>query len=189
MKPLSYAAKIAINDSAKCVECNTGGQRFPKSGCGGIFAMVDQLGAVVKILRKGFACALLIDTFGRFLLQQRDNVPGILYPGKVGLFGGHREEGETYLQCVVREVHEEISFFLAPERFRHLVTYKETVEVTGTTRYGEIFIARDIDVKKLNVTEGALLIMTPDELTAVRPKLSPSARLALMAYLSRCSCG
>ena len=66
------------------------------------------------------ACALIIDTCGRFLLQQRDDIPGIVCPGMVGLFGGHREGDETFLQCVVREVHEEISYFVAPERFDHL---------------------------------------------------------------------
>jgi hypothetical protein len=29
------------------------------------------------------ACAIIIDTSGRFLLQQRDDVVGILHPGKV----------------------------------------------------------------------------------------------------------
>jgi hypothetical protein len=37
------------------------------------------------------AGALLVDTFGRFLLQLRDDVAGIVHPGKDGLFGGHRE--------------------------------------------------------------------------------------------------
>ena len=55
--------------------------------------------------------AILIDSHGRFLLQQRDDIPGILHPGKIGLFGGHREGEETYLQCVVREIHEEIGYF------------------------------------------------------------------------------
>jgi 8-oxo-dGTP pyrophosphatase MutT (NUDIX family) len=35
-------------------------------------------------------------------------------PGKIGFFGGHREYSETYLECVVREVHEEISYFVPP---------------------------------------------------------------------------
>ena len=40
-------------------------------------------------------CAILIDTQGRFLLQQRDKVAaGTAYPGKVGLFGGPREGNE-----------------------------------------------------------------------------------------------
>ena len=43
------------------------------------------------------ACALIIDTCGRFLLQQRDDIPGIVCPGMVGLFGGHREGDETFL--------------------------------------------------------------------------------------------
>jgi len=59
------------------------------------------------------ACAILIDLQGRFLLQRRDNVPNILYPGKIGLFGGHREGEETFLGCVVREVFEETGY-LAP---------------------------------------------------------------------------
>ena len=58
------------------------------------------------------ACAILIDTSRRFLLQQRDDVAGILHPGKVSLFGGHREGDETFLQCAVREIHEEISYFV-----------------------------------------------------------------------------
>jgi hypothetical protein len=41
--------------------------------------------------RREIACAIIVDAQGRFLLQQRDDVPGILQPGKVGLFGGHRE--------------------------------------------------------------------------------------------------
>ena len=49
------------------------------------------------------ACAILIDTCGRFLLQQRDDIVGILHPGKVGLFGGYREGDETFLDASERE--------------------------------------------------------------------------------------
>ena len=41
--------------------------------------------------------AILIDSLGRLLFQQRDNNPEILYPGMIGLFGGHREGNETFL--------------------------------------------------------------------------------------------
>jgi hypothetical protein len=37
------------------------------------------------------------------LLQRRDNVSSIEQPGKIGLFGGHRKCGETFLECVVRK--------------------------------------------------------------------------------------
>jgi 8-oxo-dGTP diphosphatase len=49
---------------------------------------------------------------GRFLLQQRDDITGIIHPGKVGLFGGHREGDEAYLECTAREICEEISYFV-----------------------------------------------------------------------------
>jgi 8-oxo-dGTP diphosphatase len=70
--------------------------------------------------RREIACAILIDLEGRFLLQRRDNVVNILYPGKIGLFGGHREGDETFLECVVREVREETSYLASPEQFQHL---------------------------------------------------------------------
>jgi 8-oxo-dGTP diphosphatase len=56
--------------------------------------------------------AILIDSQGHFLSQQRDDVPGIVAPGKIGLFGGHREGNETFLECVVRKVQEETGLAL-----------------------------------------------------------------------------
>jgi hypothetical protein len=47
--------------------------------------------------------AILIDSFGRFLFQQRDDNPQVSYPGLIGLFGGNREGNETFLECVVRK--------------------------------------------------------------------------------------
>ena len=76
----------------------------------------------------------MIDTQGRFLLPQRDEAPGIAQPGKIGLLGGHRENGETYLECVVREVYEEIGYFIASDRFEHLASYNGTeFDIDGET--------------------------------------------------------
>jgi 8-oxo-dGTP diphosphatase len=46
----------------------------------------------------------------RFLMQLRDNIPGIRYPGYWGLFGGHLESGETPEVAVKRELFEEIGY-------------------------------------------------------------------------------
>jgi 8-oxo-dGTP diphosphatase len=56
------------------------------------------------------APTVIFDDCGRLLLQLRDDIPGILYPGVIGLFGGHREGDETFLACAVREIHEELSY-------------------------------------------------------------------------------
>ncbi|MEH2392003.1 MAG: NUDIX hydrolase [Nostoc sp.] len=46
----------------------------------------------------------------KFLMQLRDNIPGILYPGYWGLFGGHIEPDETPDLAVKREILEEIGY-------------------------------------------------------------------------------
>ena len=49
---------------------------------------------------------------GKFLMQLRDNIPGILYPGYWAFFGGHIEPRETPEEAVKREVFEEIGYIL-----------------------------------------------------------------------------
>ena len=46
----------------------------------------------------------------KFLMQLRDDIPNIVYPGHWGLFGGHLEPGETPDVAVKRELLEEISY-------------------------------------------------------------------------------
>jgi 8-oxo-dGTP pyrophosphatase MutT (NUDIX family) len=64
---------------------------------------------------------------GKFLMQLRDDFPGIIYPGHWGLFGGHLEPGETPEAALKRELLEEINYAIplggccrtaAPIKFR-----------------------------------------------------------------------
>ena len=50
----------------------------------------------------------------KFLMQLRDNIPTIPYPGQWALFGGHIEAGETPDVAVKREIIEEIGYNLPP---------------------------------------------------------------------------
>jgi 8-oxo-dGTP pyrophosphatase MutT (NUDIX family) len=125
----------------------------------------------------------LIDTTGRFLLQQRDDIPGIVFPGMVGLFGGHREGDETFLDCAVRELHEELSYFIPPDRFEHLWSYDGPDWVNERdTLHGEFFVVRDIPVDKVTVTEGTLLIVEPERLIDLSSRLTPGARDMLARF-------
>ena len=48
----------------------------------------------------------------RFLMQLRDDKPGIFYPDHWGLFGGAVEPGETPEEALRREIREELGFDL-----------------------------------------------------------------------------
>ena len=104
--------------------------------------------------------AILISTDGRLLFQLRDNVTDISDPGKLDFFGGGREGVESFLECVVREVHEEIGFYLAPEQFEFIGRDVGPDHwVPDCTLHNEIFLAREVPIDSLTVTEGSLKIV------------------------------
>jgi 8-oxo-dGTP pyrophosphatase MutT (NUDIX family) len=134
-------------------------------------------------IREG-AAAILISRDRQLLLQLRDNLPHVSDPGKIGLFGGRREGGESFLDCVVREVHEEIGLLLSPERFEYIGRYFGPDDSTpGGTRHSEVFVARDVPVDTLTVTEGSLKIVAVDELAQIQNLLAPFAKSALEIFL------
>jgi 8-oxo-dGTP diphosphatase len=130
------------------------------------------------------ASALLIDTEGRFLFQQRDDVPNILHPGKIGLFGGHREGAETALQCVCREVHEETGSQVPETAFQHLGSYK-LIHPTEITIMSELFLARNIATDKLTITEGALLVASRADLPSLQARMTPATLYAVELVTKR----
>lgn len=125
---------------------------------------------------------LLFDTTGRLLFQQRDNIEGITEPGKIGLFGGHKEDNETFLECIAREVSEEISIDLPLERFERLTVYQGIdLEIGGPIR-AEFFVARDIPIEQVRVTEGCLVVANAENIPRLGERLTAYARLALKAF-------
>lgn len=136
-------------------------------------------------IREGTS-AVLVSTDGRLLLQQRDNLPHVSDAGKISLFGGRREGDEGFLECVVREVHEEIGVYLPPERFELIGRYFGPDHAAPDRKLrGEIFLARDVPIDGLSVTEGRLKIVALDELERIRDLLAPPAKYALEIFLKR----
>jgi 8-oxo-dGTP pyrophosphatase MutT (NUDIX family) len=54
--------------------------------------------------------ALLVLDDGRYAMQLRDFKPEIFYPGHWGLFGGAVDAGESEVDALRRELHEELGF-------------------------------------------------------------------------------
>ena len=129
------------------------------------------------------ACAIIIAADGKFLLQQRDDIVGILHPGKIALFGGHREGNETFLECAVREIEEEISKFIPAAQFEYLTTLVgDDLDSEGGTVRAEFFVIRNVASEGLFVTEGSLLAIEPHKVLEIVDRLTPSARYAMRAF-------
>lgn len=128
--------------------------------------------------------AILISTDGDLLLQIRDDLPHVSDPGMIGLFGGRREGDESFLACVVREVHEEIGFYLPPDRFELIGTYLGPDNlIPGGIRYGQIYVVRNVPVDRLTVTEGTLRIVPLNEIECMQGLLASAAKYALQIFL------
>ena len=131
------------------------------------------------------ACAILFDPTGRLLLQQRDNIPGILCPGMIALFGGHRENDESFVDCAIREIREETGHLITAERLEHLVSFHGIdQEGGGGTLRGEFFVVYNVPSDALVITEGTLSAISIKDVPSLGGKLTPSAQFALNALFA-----
>ncbi len=109
----------------------------------------------------------------QFLMQLRDDIPTIFYPGHWGLFGGHLESGETAEEGLKRELIEEINYTVTnPTLFR-------TQQEPQVIRY--FYYARlTVPLEQLDLQEGMDLALVPldaiqhgqcysDQIQQVRP--------------------
>ena len=119
------------------------------------------------------AAAIVVGTCGRLLFQKRDEIPGLLYAGMVGLFGGHREGDETPLECVQRELHEETGLVFGPHRFEPLVSFQTGYPAGGGVK-GEFYVLHGVPLDKVVITEGQPLVIDRPEIAALLPRMTPS---------------
>jgi 8-oxo-dGTP diphosphatase len=123
-----------------------------------------------------FAVALaMLEREGRWLLQLRDDIEGIVHPGTWGLFGGHLDAGESPHQAIRRELQEEIGWQAEALRF-----WFEHHDERFTAFYFRATLTQPLDALALN--EGQDMVMAGlDELGSGQvwsPRLRERRRLA-----------
>lgn len=102
------------------------------------------------------AAAILVDADGRYLLQRRDDVPHIWYPGHWGAFGGSVEAGEDELAALHRELEEELEFKFTEAR--EFVRFEFDMRPLGLKSYFRSYheiVVSPSQVRSLVLHEGA----------------------------------
>lgn len=124
----------------------------------------------------------------RFLLQLRDDIPTIAYPGFWGFFGGHLEPGETPEQALKRELAEEIgyTFTVKPEKFgcyHEPQVIRHVFAVPLTVACEDLVLNEGWDLKLLTPQEIESGACYSAKANQVRP-IGPKHRQILLDFLA-----
>lgn len=95
--------------------------------------------------------AILVNERGEVLLQQRDEKPGLLYPGHWTFFGGAVEDGETIDEAIRRELWEELELELPLTYWMEYVCPVRTVD-------GEVIVRNNMFIGAMTQPLGALTL-------------------------------
>jgi 8-oxo-dGTP pyrophosphatase MutT (NUDIX family) len=129
------------------------------------------------------SCAIIVGTCGRLLLQQRDDIPGIIHPGLIGLFGGHREAGEAPEECLQRELEEEIGQRFPRERLEPLLSLRATFGTPDASYDMSLFVVRNVALDTLRVMEGQPLIAERAALPSLYARMTPATAFAVRQFV------
>lgn len=115
--------------------------------------MTDYFGQEGTLKPGDAVAALIVLKDGRYLMQLRDQKPGIFYPGHWGLFGGGMEPGETVEAALARELEEELC--LEGARGRYVTEFSFAFGRFGRVlRYYYEVRVDDDALSRLKVREG-----------------------------------
>jgi 8-oxo-dGTP pyrophosphatase MutT (NUDIX family) len=101
------------------------------------------------------AAAIIVMNDGRYLMQERDDRPGIFYPNHWGLFGGAFELGESSEGALRRELQEELG--LSAGSLRLFTNMQFDFECLGGRRCIRVFYELELaldQLSQLTLTEG-----------------------------------
>ena len=130
--------------------------------------------------------ALMLTPDGRYLLQHRDDLPGIFWPGYWGCFGGALEPGETPEICLRRELSEELAH--AATQVGHFSSMQMDWSFAGHGRiqrhFFEVPIA-EADVASMQLGEGQGLGLWTAEDILTAPNVIPYDATVIWMHAAR----
>ncbi|MAI83619.1 MAG: hypothetical protein CMM91_01625 [Rickettsiales bacterium] len=124
----------------------------------------------------------------KLIFQLRDKKNSIFYPGMIGLFGGSIENNESPINCIKREILEEINIDISPARFKNIAkTNFSCHNLSNGDERKRFFFHLNISEKEekdINLSEGdALKKFSYKDLPSIQ-KIVPTDLLAIGIYIS-----
>jgi 8-oxo-dGTP pyrophosphatase MutT (NUDIX family) len=130
--------------------------------------------------------AIIVDAQGRYLVQHRDELPGIFYPGHWGCFGGALNSGEEPMHALVRELREELELDLSPKHARPFTRFDFDFQPLGLGKvfrqYYELQIT-DAQRAGIRLHEGQDLGWFDGGDLLQRPRVTPYDAFAIWMHL------
>ena len=133
--------------------------------------------------RKSYSGVLLISPERDYILQRRDQAPGIQNPGLIGIFGGRAEQNETEVACAIRELREELDLLVSADDLVPLLQVDMAVrnDLISCT----IFVLDNVQLGSLTLMEGAAIEILSKEAATTSPNLSPLCLHVIVADQQR----
>lgn len=143
-----------------------------------------------KLKPSDAVAALIVLDDGRYVMQLRDALPHIFYPGHWGCFGGAVEGSEEPLEALRRELREELSIDLDPAATSLFTRFDFELAWLNARRIFRIYYEVRISEKVFSeaiLGEGAAVRAYSGEEILQQPRLVPYDAFAIwMHYRQSC---
>jgi 8-oxo-dGTP pyrophosphatase MutT (NUDIX family) len=153
---------------------------------GRILTAANFLASRAPLLAGHAVAALLVLENGRYIMQLRDDLPNIWYPGHWGLFGGGVDAGEDELAALRRELREELE--LEVTEARPFATIDYDLRSIGLDCYFRRYYEVPVTIAAWNrvvLHEGSdVRALTGDEALSL-PRISPYDAFAVFLHHNR----
>jgi 8-oxo-dGTP pyrophosphatase MutT (NUDIX family) len=135
------------------------------------------------------AAAILLGPDSQFLLQLRDDKPGIFFPAHWGCFGGAIERSDrSVAHALARELDEELGVALSPNALTRFMEVTFDLSFAGIGVLSRTYYVAHLStaqVAALRLGEGSAFCLFPAREALSIPNVVPYDRSALWFYIAR----